>query len=119
MAHTYDELHKMTVAGLREVAEAQDSDDLTGYKSLKKAELLGLVCKVLGVDAHEHDTARGIDKAAIKAGQAMNIGIVSAYNDMLSAHQPYGRYPEQIKIFARERGATTPALLLYVGMLLR
>ena len=42
MAHTYDELHKMTVAGLREVAEAQDSDDLTGYKSLKKAELLGL-----------------------------------------------------------------------------
>jgi len=67
MAHTYDELHKMTVAGLREVAEAQDSDDLTGYKSLKRAELLGLVCKVLGVDAHEHDTARGIDKAAIKA----------------------------------------------------
>ena len=36
----------------------------------------------------------------------MNIGIVTAYNDMLSAHQPYGRYPEQIKIFAREVGAT-------------
>jgi dihydroxyacid dehydratase/phosphogluconate dehydratase len=36
----------------------------------------------------------------------MNIGIVSAYNDMLSAHQPYGRYPEQMKIFAREVGAT-------------
>ncbi|MEY3878022.1 MAG: hypothetical protein RLZZ191_1705 [Pseudomonadota bacterium] len=39
-------------------------------------------------------------------GKAMNIGIVSAYNDMLSAHQPYGRYPEQMKIFAREVGAT-------------
>ena len=50
--------------------------------------------------------ASGEDKATIKSGQAMNIGIVSAYNDMLSAHQPYGRYPEQIKIFARERGAT-------------
>ena len=36
----------------------------------------------------------------------MNIGIVTAYNDMLSAHQPYGRYPEQIKLFAREAGAT-------------
>ncbi|MFX7776297.1 dihydroxy-acid dehydratase, partial [Acinetobacter baumannii] len=36
----------------------------------------------------------------------MNIGIVTAYNDMLSAHQPYGRYPEQIKVFAREVGAT-------------
>ena len=46
------------------------------------------------------------DKPAIRAGAAMNIGIVTAYNDMLSAHQPYGRYPEQIKIFAREAGAT-------------
>ena len=36
----------------------------------------------------------------------MNIGIVTAYNDMLSAHQPYGRYPDQIKLFAREVGAT-------------
>ncbi|MFC4291625.1 phosphogluconate dehydratase [Sphingorhabdus arenilitoris] len=50
--------------------------------------------------------ASGDDKPAIRGGKAMNIGIVSAYNDMLSAHQPYGRYPEQIKIFARERGAT-------------
>jgi len=50
--------------------------------------------------------AAGEDKAAIRAGNAMNIGIVTAYNDMLSAHQPYGRYPEQIKLFAREVGAT-------------
>lgn len=50
--------------------------------------------------------ASGDDKAAIRGGKAMNIGIVTAYNDMLSAHQPYGRYPEQIKIFAREAGAT-------------
>jgi len=50
--------------------------------------------------------ASGDDKPVIRGGQAMNIGIVSAYNDMLSAHQPYGRYPEQMKIFAREVGAT-------------
>nr|WP_206694899.1 phosphogluconate dehydratase [Novosphingobium sp. NBM11] len=50
--------------------------------------------------------ASGDDKAAIRTGKAMNIGIVTAYNDMLSAHQPYGRYPEQIKLFAREVGAT-------------
>jgi phosphogluconate dehydratase len=50
--------------------------------------------------------ASGEDKPAIRTGQAMNIGIVTAYNDMLSAHQPYGRYPEQIKLFAREVGAT-------------
>ena len=46
------------------------------------------------------------DKLAIRDGRAMNIGIVTAYNDMLSAHQPYGRYPDQIKLFAREVGAT-------------
>jgi phosphogluconate dehydratase len=46
------------------------------------------------------------DKLAIRNGRAMNIGIVTAYNDMLSAHQPYGRYPDQIKLFAREAGAT-------------
>jgi len=50
--------------------------------------------------------ATGDDKPVIKAGAAMNIGIVTAYNDMLSAHQPYGRYPEQIKLYAREKGAT-------------
>ncbi|MFZ2998460.1 phosphogluconate dehydratase [Sphingobium sp.] len=50
--------------------------------------------------------ASGEDKGVIRTGAAMNIGIVTAYNDMLSAHQPYGRYPEQIKIAAREVGAT-------------
>ncbi|MGV1682823.1 phosphogluconate dehydratase [Sphingopyxis sp. NJF-3] len=50
--------------------------------------------------------ASGEDKPAIRGGAAMNIGIVTAYNDMLSAHQPYGRYPEQIKLAAREKGAT-------------
>src|SRR3546814_10749766 len=50
--------------------------------------------------------ASGEDKPAIRSGTEMNIGIVTAYNDMLSAHQPYGRYPEKIKIFARAAGAT-------------
>jgi phosphogluconate dehydratase len=50
--------------------------------------------------------ASGDDKPAIRGGKAMNIGIITAYNDMLSAHQPYGRYPEQIKLYAREMGAT-------------
>ncbi|QNA83836.1 phosphogluconate dehydratase [Sphingomonas sp. So64.6b] len=46
------------------------------------------------------------DRDAMKAGGGMNIGIVTAYNDMLSAHAPYYRYPEQMKIWAREAGAT-------------
>jgi phosphogluconate dehydratase len=46
------------------------------------------------------------DKEAISHFAGPNIGIVTSYNDMLSAHQPYARYPEQMKIFAREVGAT-------------
>ncbi|MEN9718708.1 MAG: hypothetical protein RIQ99_1586 [Pseudomonadota bacterium] len=46
------------------------------------------------------------DKPAIKNGRGPNLAIVTAYNDMLSAHQPYGRYPEAMKLYAREVGAT-------------
>jgi len=46
------------------------------------------------------------DRDAMKPGTAMNIGIVTAYNDMLSAHAVYYRYPEQMKVWAREVGAT-------------
>ncbi|OYY71269.1 phosphogluconate dehydratase [Sphingomonas sp. 28-63-12] len=46
------------------------------------------------------------DRETMKAGRAMNIGIVTAYNDMLSAHATYYRYPEQMKIWAREAGIT-------------
>jgi phosphogluconate dehydratase len=42
----------------------------------------------------------------MRRGGAMNIGIVTAYNDLLSAHAVYYRYPEQMKIWAHEAGAT-------------
>ncbi|MHA6721228.1 phosphogluconate dehydratase [Sphingomonas sp. RS6] len=42
----------------------------------------------------------------MKSGARMNIGIVTAYNDMLSAHATYYRYPEQMKVWALEAGAT-------------
>ena len=43
------------------------------------------------------------DKAASGA-RAPNLGIVTAYNDMLSAHQPFERFPRLIKQAAREAG---------------
>jgi phosphogluconate dehydratase len=46
------------------------------------------------------------DREAMKADRGMNIGIVTAYNDMLSAHAVYYRYPELMKVWAREAGAT-------------
>lgn len=46
------------------------------------------------------------EKQSIPAGQGANLGIVTAYNDMLSAHQPFATYPNVIKLAARNKGAT-------------
>jgi phosphogluconate dehydratase len=48
----------------------------------------------------------GPDKDALTAVRQPNIGIVTAYNDMLSAHQPFEVYPEKIRAAARRVGAT-------------
>ena len=56
------------------------------------------------------------DKKIISEGIEPNIGIISAYNDMLSAHKPYEHYPEEIRLYANEMNATvqvaggTPAM---------
>ncbi|MEJ1157078.1 phosphogluconate dehydratase [Prosthecomicrobium sp. N25] len=55
--------------------------------------------------AHGFAACGPADKSALMAGEVPNIGIVTAYNDMLSAHQPYEGYPERIRQAARERGA--------------
>jgi phosphogluconate dehydratase len=58
-----------------------------------------------GNQAHAY-AAMGADKAALAAGRTPNIGIITAYNDMLSAHQPYEAYPALIREAARIAGAT-------------
>jgi len=58
-----------------------------------------------GNQAHAY-AATGSDKDALAAARQPNIGIVTAYNDMLSAHQPYEVYPQLIRAAARRVGAT-------------
>ena len=48
----------------------------------------------------------GVDQAALATERAPNLGIVTAYNDMLSAHAPYATYPDLIKQVARAEGGT-------------
>ncbi|MGR3290061.1 MAG: phosphogluconate dehydratase [Paracoccaceae bacterium] len=55
--------------------------------------------------AHAY-AATGEDQGALVSGKAPNLGIVTAYNDMLSAHKPYETYPDLIRKTARENGAT-------------
>ena len=58
-----------------------------------------------GNQAHAY-AAMGADKSTLLDERAPNIGIITAYNDMLSAHQPFETYPTRIKEAARALGAT-------------
>ena len=55
--------------------------------------------------AHGVAGCGGEDKQALRLMNAANVAIVSSYNDMLSAHQPYQHFPEQLKQALREVGS--------------
>ncbi|MBT0957111.1 phosphogluconate dehydratase [Alphaproteobacteria bacterium KMM 3653] len=58
-----------------------------------------------GNQAHAY-AAMGTDQNALATERAPNLGIITAFNDMLSAHQPFETYPNLIKDAARRAGAT-------------
>ena len=62
----------------------------------------GLSCTNLAHGFAAMDTQ---DKDTLRGARWPNVAIVSSYNDMLSAHRPLERYPELIKLAAREVGA--------------
>lgn len=55
--------------------------------------------------AHGFAAMDAADKQALRGARWPNLAIVSSYNDMLSAHRPFERFPELIKLAAREAGA--------------
>ncbi len=55
--------------------------------------------------AHGFAACNQHDKSALAADIIPNLGIITAYNDMLSAHQVYEDYPKAIKQYANEFGA--------------
>lgn len=54
--------------------------------------------------AHGFAACGPSDKAALAGDRQPNLGIITSYNDMLSAHQPYETYPRLIKQAARDAG---------------
>ncbi len=109
-----DVVHRVT----RRIVE-RSTDSRRRYLDLMQREgdghaerIVALPCSNL---AHGFAAAEQ-DKESIATRAGPNIGIVSAYNDTISSHQPFGAYPPQLKIWAREVGATaqvagcTPAM---------
>src|ERR1700730_10640186 len=54
--------------------------------------------------AHGFAACGPLEKLALRAAVKPNIAIVSSYNDMLSAHQPFKPYPDLLKAAVAEAG---------------
>ena len=113
MTDLNDTVHRVTQRVIENSREKRQAYlDLIAREADNRPDRASVSCSNL---AHAY-AGTPDDQEALVAAKGPNIGIVSAYNDMLSAHQPYGRYPERMKIYAREVGATaqvagaTPAM---------
>lgn len=97
-----------TIARVTERIETRSQDRRNQYlERMRVAADAGprrahLTC---GNQAHAY-AAMGDDKTALAEGRGPNLAIVSAYNDMLSAHQPFETFPDLIRKTARKSGGT-------------
>lgn len=67
MSYTYEQLNKLTVAQLREIAQGLEHEAVKGFSTMHKDKLLRALCLALGIDTRVHYQVVGIDKSKIKA----------------------------------------------------
>ena len=105
MAHSVIE----TISAVTERVIARSKDSRKRYLDRMEAQRSNQPKrKALGCAniAHGFAACGPHDKDALRNGDGPNLGIVTSYNDMLSAHQPFEYYPEIIRQAAREAGGT-------------
>ncbi len=64
---TFEELKKMTVGELRDLASGMPHESLKGHSQMIKEHLLKAICRSLGIDMHVHHQVVGVDKSTIKS----------------------------------------------------
>ena len=97
-----------TVARVTDRILARSRDTRAAYEAQMRAAAAEGPARAhlsCGNQAHAY-AATGEDKTALATGRAPNLGIVTAYNDMLSAHQPFEAFPPLIREAARRAGGT-------------
>ena len=101
-------LHPAVVAVTRRIIERSASTRSAYLSQLEAAAQRKPGTERMGCAnvAHAFAALPGADKFKVVAEKAPNIGIITAYNDLLSAHQPLQHYPDLIKAEARKHGAT-------------
>jgi phosphogluconate dehydratase len=86
---------------------ARSRDSRAAYLALiERARGQGPARGAISCSNLAHGFAAAEDKPELRGLRRPNIGIVTAFNDMLSAHQPLERYPALIKLAARSAGCT-------------
>jgi len=67
MAYTYEQIHLMTVAQLREIAKGIEHEAVKGFSTMHKEKLIPAICTALGIEAHAHHQVVGINKSELKS----------------------------------------------------
>ncbi len=97
-----------TIEAVTERIRVRSAKRRQRYLDLISAHDVSKPARLRLAEANQAHTAAGCavqDKMQLLGGKWPSIGIVTAYNDMLSAHAPYERFPDIIRKAARERGA--------------
>ncbi len=66
MDYSFEQLKKMTVAQLREIAKGLESEEVKGYTQLNKEHLLMALCRALKIDIHPHKKSAAASKGKVK-----------------------------------------------------
>ena len=66
MSYTYEQLSKMTVVELRQIADGIADEAVQGHSTMHKEKLLPVLCQALGIEAHAHHVVKDINKGQIK-----------------------------------------------------
>jgi phosphogluconate dehydratase len=97
-----------TIEGVTERIRARSAKRRRRYLDLIEAHDATRPARLHVAEANQAHNSAGcaaLDRTMLLGGKWPAIGIVTAYNDMLSAHAPYERFPEIIRKAAREVGA--------------
>lgn len=102
------QLHETVRAVTERIAERSEISRKTYLDKIDAAVIKGVHRAALGCGnlAHGFAACAPTEKARLAGDIAPNLGIITSYNDMLSAHQPFETYPRLIKQAALEMGAT-------------
>lgn len=102
------ELHPV-IAEVTARIEARSKDSRAAYLDMIRSRRPNGLARTKLTDgnlAHASAGCAVMDKVELLGGSWPNIGIITSYNDMLSAHAPFERYPDLIRDEARKNGAT-------------